>query len=49
MDAVRRRLKENFGFDPNEFIKDGTGYQLDMFLWREFGIKPKYYKSLEQK
>ena len=40
--AVRKRLKENFGFDPNELIKHGTGYQFDMFLWKKFGIKPKY-------
>ena len=44
--AVRRRLKENFGFDPNEFIKDGTGYYFDMFLWNKFGVRPKYYKFI---
>jgi len=40
--AVRRRVKERFGFDVNDYIKEGTGYYLDLYLWKRFKIKPPY-------
>ena len=39
---VRNRIKKEYGFDVNNYIKNGTGYELDKYLWQNFKIKRGY-------
>ncbi|MFA4641405.1 PEP/pyruvate-binding domain-containing protein [Pyrococcus kukulkanii] len=41
--ATCRRLKENYGLDPNKYIRYGSGYWFDREVERRFGIVREYY------
>ncbi|MFA4647019.1 hypothetical protein P8X24_07170 [Pyrococcus kukulkanii] len=41
--ATCRRLKENYGLDPNRYIRYGSGYWFDREVERRFGIVREYY------